>query len=473
MVMRLSRVFGGAQSTVERMQPKIFESRQIALREVFNLVLESKGNIIRLLKFPEAVAEKFEQISPAYCFALAKVYDVWLEEHAPRYKNTFGAAQVPKVTQDEWNAMSDEDKADFKQKVAAAKEKGAAHAQKQAASDLEVVSSEENFTQYMNETGGALTKLFKKNPELSKKFNNIKDIEEVHQIFAELQKDEPADGKTLIKFSNGYFWVLLTDVEHSAEAKLMQHCATDHRGKLVSLRDPQNHPHVTMTWSEEKKTVYQIKGKQNKAPDKKYWPSIEDFFKKFKPKLRDSFINQQASELATVLAKYGPAPEDRNGIHTRLKSLGAKPAVQAFIWPSNVESFIPQNQRNQIDWDEKQELQQELGQVMGTMGFQETRISHKSINASFFFHKEAWKTPVKTPPPAHLRDHWYTFGAAMIWRNQEGLGNVDVLRDPTKFYEQHRAELESFWQHLCEFLKLPQVPLQTVLDQKVGKFTGY
>ena len=43
--------------------------------------------------------------------------------------------------------------------------------------------------------------------------------------------------------------------------------------------------------------VFQIKGKQNAPPDKKYWSYIVDFFEKYKPKMHDDEIKMKSKEL--------------------------------------------------------------------------------------------------------------------------------------------------------------------------------
>lgn len=470
-------------------------SQTTNLFETFRL-LESKGNIIRLLKFPEELADRFEQISPQYCFALAKVYDLWVQQHDPKlndYKTKLGGMEVPKVTQDEWNAMSDEEKEAFKQKVAAAKQKGSTVGGRVETYRASVLSKEENFNSFMDETGGQLTKLFKKNPNLSKKFNNVKSMEEVEQIFQELQKDEPTDGKIVMKFSNGWYWTMLEHVEHSIEAKLMQHCATDGRGQLVSLRDPNNQPHVTMTWNRPKNTIYQIKGKQNKIPEEKYWPFIEQLCKQYHPKIRDSYLNggrdgggqgggapdARGPRLKDLLIKHQPEIDDRNGVKSALKAAAASTAVKEFMWPATVESFIPNAGR--MDWEERREMQEELSQVMQELGFRTVEISHSKASGKFFYTPELWNKPHGAPPPASQREHWYTFCAALLWRklssesNQpkgagpSGIGNPDVLNDPVEFYNRNHVELEQFWTALCKFFGLEPAPLKTVLDSKLGQ----
>lgn len=83
-----------------------------------------------------------------------------------------------------------------------------------------------------------------------------------------------------IVYDDGFFWLKLDWDECSLEGDLMGHCGEDPRGTMWSLRDKQGAPHVTLTFNEPKKTIHQVKGKQNRTPDKKYWRYVEDFVKK-------------------------------------------------------------------------------------------------------------------------------------------------------------------------------------------------
>lgn len=61
----------------------------------------------------------------------------------------------------------------------------------------------------------------------------------------------------------------------------MQHCGKAN-GDMYSLRDPNGKPHVTMDvdYQHQRHLVRQCKGKQNAAPDYRYWKYIGEFAKK-------------------------------------------------------------------------------------------------------------------------------------------------------------------------------------------------
>lgn len=74
-------------------------------------------------------------------------------------------------------------------------------------------------------------------------------------------------------FPNGYTIVKVPIVDRDVEGQLMGHCVGTHYAKsrydILSLRDSQNLPHVTIR-ADEAKNIQEIKGKENKVPDYKY-----------------------------------------------------------------------------------------------------------------------------------------------------------------------------------------------------------
>ncbi len=109
-----------------------------------------------------------------------------------------------------------------------------------------------------------------------------------------MKKRSLADLKTIVKLGDGWAWVDLGSCQDGPESIEMQHCGQDQRGHLVSLRDPHNSPHVTMTY--DGKTVYQIKGKQNTVPVRKYWGQIMAFFKVTGAGLHDEWLRDKAQD---------------------------------------------------------------------------------------------------------------------------------------------------------------------------------
>ena len=83
-------------------------------------------------------------------------------------------------------------------------------------------------------------------------------------------------------FDDGSYWYNLNVSSCDVEANRMGHCGSDSRGVLVSLRKKlhkrrESSSYVTMTYSDYENTIYQIKGRQNDAPDEKTWDHIAWF----------------------------------------------------------------------------------------------------------------------------------------------------------------------------------------------------
>jgi len=82
-------------------------------------------------------------------------------------------------------------------------------------------------------------------------------------------KDEHGD--VLMTFPDGFYWIDLGCTYDRAEADAMGHCGNTNKGDtLYSLRDRNKSPHVTAAIDESNGIVYQMKGRNNKKPIKKY-----------------------------------------------------------------------------------------------------------------------------------------------------------------------------------------------------------
>jgi hypothetical protein len=93
------------------------------------------------------------------------------------------------------------------------------------------------------------------------------DIWEKVRDFDEAQDSEER-GEVMMTFPNGFYWVDLAKHRCDYEARKMGHCGEDFSGHLMSLRDKNKNPHITLTLSSE--GIVQAKGKRNTAPVKKY-----------------------------------------------------------------------------------------------------------------------------------------------------------------------------------------------------------
>lgn len=111
----------------------------------------------------------------------------------------------------------------------------------------------------------------------------------------EMQRRQPPelvqeDGAQIIKnYTDGYTWRRVVGREAmDREGNSMGHCVgrlsyyqmvIRAKTEIVSLRDPQNEPHVTIEIGAGGTTIHQIKGKANKDVLPKYLTYVEDFLK--------------------------------------------------------------------------------------------------------------------------------------------------------------------------------------------------
>jgi len=81
-------------------------------------------------------------------------------------------------------------------------------------------------------------------------------------------------GTVIMTFEDGWYWIDLNTSSCSSEANAMGHCATTEADTMLSLRLNQS-PHVTVAYDYDG-TVYQIKGRNNDKPTKKYYKYIKE-----------------------------------------------------------------------------------------------------------------------------------------------------------------------------------------------------
>lgn len=80
--------------------------------------------------------------------------------------------------------------------------------------------------------------------------------------------------KVVVKFSDGSYWLNLNKSYCEEEGNAMGHCGNANSGILYSLRDQNGKPHITAEISVSESTAYQIFGKANSKPAKKYHEKI-------------------------------------------------------------------------------------------------------------------------------------------------------------------------------------------------------
>ncbi len=239
--------------------------------------------MVRLLNMPRRLADLCHELDPKNAFAIGKYLALW-------HLSYNAAADPVKFAKDPFMV------------------KDRASAGQDPVSDK---SWERLFDDvFLNEP--AVIKLLdalKKNPGLGDKLKNAQTLDQAEKLAGEAEKKQ-VNAQAVVKFSDGWIWAKLTPDQRHGEGEMMQHCGDDSRGDLVSLRDPSMNPHVTMTWNDTKNIVYQIKGKQNRAPDRKYWPRIVQFFDEKKTSLADvdldaNLLTALVPVVDTVLMRTG------------------------------------------------------------------------------------------------------------------------------------------------------------------------
>lgn len=380
-----------------------FESRKKNPRipritEVFLIKEDSRRNIINLLGFSENSADFFHNADKKYDFSLAKACRLWMfpDNVGPR-KNV----EIPY----------------------------------------------QQFASFMSEMGAKLLRILKKKPALEKEINKATSLKAINDLISKHGSSPPSQEKVFMKFPDGSYWLNLNPGDECAEeGQLMQHCATDHRGGLVSLRDKTDSPHVTMTYNPESNTVYQIKGKQNQEPDKKYHHYIVDFFKKTKAKLKDSFIKTGKGGLYKALEPVLPPKEasDRDQYLVKIKSMLNDPVIRAFPWDLS-SALFQATEGGEIDYDETEDAQEyvdELERAFNEAGYEQVQTNWGSPESMPLIHKATWNKKVPLPD-IELVKGWVS-GLAPAVRKELGGRGSDFVSNPLEFYSKNKNKLDEF-----------------------------
>jgi len=372
----------------------------MSLKDVF--LNETTGNIVRMLGFAEPVAKQFTEMNPRADFALAKSFLLWLEA-------TYPGEPVEKK-------------------------------------DVQRLAY--SFVQWKREIGTELAELLKTKPALEKKINIAKTHEEVLDVLSSASPDE--DVIPLIDVGEGWKWVQLTDRHHSKEARLMQHCATDGRGDLVSLRDPSGNPHVTMTYNKEKNTVFQIKGKQNTVPTSDYHDAIIAFFSQTKSDIKDPFVKKKDEELFTSIKKAaGKELETTNAeLFVKLLKAISTPAAKQWAWDFQPYTFDNAN----IDYDDVQELDLRVGEVFTNAGYTSVEIEPSSGITTVYYHPSNWKRLSsntaeridEVPPYELVTKSWQ--GITMFEMAKAEIVNPSISTNVRGFAKKNHAALDNVYE---------------------------
>jgi hypothetical protein len=409
----------------------------MALKDVF--LHETTGNIVRMLGFSEPIAKQFTQMNQRADFALAKSFVLWVS---------------------------------------------ATH----QSADIKAYGRDENkfqyaFASWKREVGQDLAELLKTKPALEKKINVAKSHEEVLEILSSGMPE--VDAASLLDLGQGWKWVELTDRHHSKEARLMQHCATDGRGELVSLRDPSGNPHVTMTFNKEQNTVFQIKGKQNAPPDEKYWDAVLAFFKQTQADVKDPFIRRKSLDLYNNIKKISgkDVAQSKEEVYERLAQALQSDAAKQWAWDIQPYTF----DNADLEYDDAQEIEAKIDSVFHNVGYTSIQIEPVSGVTNAYHFAANWRKISTDPldrieeiPPFEEVNHSWQ-GLTVYRMAQEGIVNTKTAMSLKKFGQQNAEALNAVYTVFSELLSV-EYGLNEAIGQDVDndieeleyeEFTGY
>ncbi len=218
------------------------------LTEIFLIKEDSVGNIVNLLKMDPSIAREFQRMFGKFAFTMASI------------------------------RMADEKR-----------------------------DPDWSLEYWLEATFGVasdLMRLLKAHPDQEKSVRGLTSDKAKALLVGHAASKVDFSGRSELDFPDGFFWVKLnSETERGLEGGQMQHCGNDDRGDLYSLRDSSRNPHVTLTMDSNRQ-VHQITGKQNKAPDRKYWSYIKKFFEKFNAELSPKASAEDQRLIRTGLTDY-------------------------------------------------------------------------------------------------------------------------------------------------------------------------
>lgn len=118
--------------------------------------------------------------------------------------------------------------------------------------------------------------------------NDIKQIIEKYKPEITKKASERFKEHTVLSLDDGSFWSQLPQEDWATCGTEMQHCGRPlaEDGKIYQLFDGDGKWHVTIEMRPNKEII-QIKGKQNKFPEEKYWEAVYAFIKKYNAKNKE------------------------------------------------------------------------------------------------------------------------------------------------------------------------------------------
>ena len=143
-----------------------------------------------------------------------------------------------------------------------------------------------------NVGGMSILNYLKKHPSHWKELAKL-DYSDAIDYINEVNLTDEDEKDIVHRYKDGFYWYNLGDggceisrKRQGEEGERLGHCGKDSRGNLVSLRtrprgSKASKSHVTLSYNEDSRAIYQIKGQGNDAPDSKYWSYIKDFIDRY------------------------------------------------------------------------------------------------------------------------------------------------------------------------------------------------
>jgi hypothetical protein len=106
------------------------------------------------------------------------------------------------------------------------------------------------------------------------------------------------DLRKIVKLEDGSYWIELHQDDWDKEKYKMQNCGSvDKENAMCSYRDSKGQPHMDAEVQiYPNRLLLQLRGKQNRCPDKKYWPAAKELVKKLKLKIDSLEFNATANK---------------------------------------------------------------------------------------------------------------------------------------------------------------------------------
>tara|TARA_R110001592_G_scaffold279075_2_gene546471 strand:- start:1829 stop:2503 length:675 start_codon:yes stop_codon:yes gene_type:complete len=156
---------------------------------------------------------------------------------------------------------------------------------REVANDLELISRQSDFQFIIDwakvDKPDIFSLSFEEAIKMSEEWHNNLKTTGKYRIFKE-DKDE----KRVVYVSKNkkFFFMLLNSDELKAEGDIMKNCVSSYANKLlrgysliISMRDIDNQPHVTIEVDVRTSSVTQVRGKANTSPSSEYMKIITEF----------------------------------------------------------------------------------------------------------------------------------------------------------------------------------------------------